>query len=318
MNRLLMRASHSALFRALLVALARARRGRLFSRTRTPVRAPAGVRPPFFVVGSGRSGTTLVRAILNAHSELAVPPESYVLRSLAWRARVFRSDPWPRQVDRLLDTFDTAANRRTWGLDLDPTRDRLLSAPPDERGADRIVDAIYTTWAAVHSPGATRWGDKTPINAYHLPWIDDLFPGAPYIHVLRDGRDAALSMVRAGLYPTLESAAERWVTAVDEIRRFTGALPADRVLEIRYEELVRDPAGHARRLCDLLGVAYEPRMLEYWRRPERLGYTEHSHFKGLDQPVNDASVGRWESLSSEEIERLEAGLRPTLAEVGYA
>jgi protein-tyrosine sulfotransferase len=316
-DRYLIRASNSEGFRALLVGLARARRGRLFTRTRTPVHAPTGVRPPFFVVGSGRSGTTLVRAMLHAHSRLAIPPESYVLRTIGWQARVYRSDPWPRQVRRLLDAFDTAEHRRTWGLDMDPIRDRLMALPREERGSDRVVDAVYRAWAGIHSPGAARWGDKTPINALHLPWIDDLFPGAPYIHVLRDGRDAALSMVRAGLYQTLEAAADRWVAAVKQLRRFTQRLPEGRVTVVRYEELVQDPVGHAGRLADFLGEEYEPGMLEYWRRPEDLGYTDHAHFRGLDRPVNESSVGRWRSLSAAEVERLEAALGPTLVEAGY-
>ena len=99
MSRLVRFAAHSDAFRAVLVWGARVRRGRWGLRVSTPLHAASGVRPPFFIIGSGRSGNTRLRAMLNAPPELAIPPESYVLRDIAWLGRVFREILTPDQVN---------------------------------------------------------------------------------------------------------------------------------------------------------------------------------------------------------------------------
>lgn len=318
MNRLVRTLSHTDLARDLLVWLGRARRGRLAGRTRTPMHAVHTVAQPFFIVGSGRSGNTLVRAILHGHSRLGVPPESYVLGNVAWVGRLFRDDRWAAQVDRLVGVFDTAEIRGTWGVDLARVRERLLATDPPGRGVDAVVDAVYREWLQAHAPTATRWGDKTPLNALYLPWLDDLFPGAHYIHVLRDGRDVALSYVRAGLYSTAEAAARRWRESVEHVRRFAGSSAGSRLVEVRYEELVSAPERHVQGLCRFLDVDPEPGMLDFWRRGGELGDTDLPHHANIRGPVTAEHVGRWRDLPARDLRRLESALGRTLRQAGYA
>lgn len=317
MYEIVRRLGHLRPARPVLAGAARAIRGRFSLRTTTPLTARAGIVPPFFIVGSGRSGNTLMRAMLHAHPELAIPPESYALPKVAWAGRVYRGDPWPRQVDRILALFDTDEFRRTWQLPLQPLRDRLLAAPPERRGIDSIIDVTYRGYIQRHAEGAERWGDKTPLNALYLPWISDLFPGAQYIHMLRDGRDVALSYVRAGLYTTLEEAAARWVRSVRDVRRFQRTLRPAEFIEIRYEELVAQSAIQLERVSAFLGVTRRPEMLEYWRTGRELGDTDSPHHAGLGRPVTDRSVGRWRTLPPDERQALERVLGDTLGRAGY-
>lgn len=318
MNRLARTLSHTDLARDVLVWVGRARRGRFSRVTRTPMHAVHEVPEPFFIVGSGRSGNTLVRAILHAHSGLAIPPESYVLGRVAWLGRLFRDDPWEVQVDRLLGAFDTSEIRATWHLDLAGVRGRLLAAPHDRRGVDAVVDAVFRAWVREHAPGVARWGDKTPLNALYLPWLDDLFPGASYIHVLRDGRDVALSYVRAGLYGTLEAAARRWRESVEHVRRFCAETAGERVLEVRYEELVAEPERHVEGLCRFLGVEAESGMLDFWRGGRELGDTVLPHHANVRAPITPEHVGQWRELPAADLRRLESALGRTLRSAGYA
>lgn len=308
---------HLEAARPLLVWAARAARGRFSLQIRTPLRSRHPVPPPFFIVGSGRSGNTLMRAMLHAHPELVVPPESYVLREVAWLGRVYRDDPWRTQVDRILGLFETDEFRATWELPLGPVREGLMAAPGEERGVDAIVDAIYRAYARRAAGGARRWGDKTPRNALYLPWIGDLFPRAQYIHMLRDGRDVALSYVHAGLYPTLDAAAARWVASVRHVQRFRRGVPAARFLEVRYEELVAGPEAVLRRVCQFLGVSFQPGMLDYWRTGRQLGDTDLDHHANVGRPVTDRSVGRWRELSRSALDDLEQALGSTLGRAGY-
>lgn len=317
MNRLARSLSHTDLMRDALVWLGRTRRGRLVGGTRTPMHAVHGVPQPFFIVGSGRSGNTLVRAVLHGHSRLAIPPESYVLGRVAWLGRLFRDDPWELQVDRLLGAFDTPEIGATWHLDLTRVRERLLAAPQDRRGVDAVVDAVYRSWVEDHAPGANSWGDKTPLNALYLPWLDELFPGARYIHVLRDGRDVALSYVRAGLYATVEAAARRWRESVEHVRRFSTEAAGERLVEVRYEELVIDPERHVEGLCRFLDVEPESGMMDFWRQGRGLGDTELPHHANVGGPVTSEYVGQWKDLSATELRRLESALGRTLRRAGY-
>jgi protein-tyrosine sulfotransferase len=300
-----------------MVWVARALRGRFALRIRTPIRAERAVPAPFFIIGSGRSGNTLMRAMLHAHPQLAIPPESYVLTEVAWLGRIYRDDPWPAQVDRVLGLFDTEEFRATWDLPLGPVRERLLAAPPEERGVDAIVDAVYREYARYRAGGARRWGDKTPRNTLYLPWIADLFPEARYIHMLRDGRDVALSYARAGLYPTPEAAAARWVASVRHVRRFRKSVPAGRFLEVRYEDLVAAPEAGLERVCEFLQVPFHPEMLDYWQTGRQLGDTDRAHHANVGRPVTDRSVGRWRELSRPALGKLEEALGSTLRRHGY-
>lgn len=262
---------------------------------RQPLRRPAddALPTPFFIVGSGRSGNTLLRAILCGHGELAVPPESYVLGVAVREYRKFGFLSWPELVDVVLDRFASHPQFAAWDTDLAPVRAALLDRPDEQRSLARMLDAVYRAWASAHMPGARRWGDKTPTNVYHLPRLDAVFPDAIYVHMLRDGRDVVASYLEAGLSGCVEEACERWQESVRLVRRFARRVPGRRFLEIRYERLVREPETVVRKVCGHLEVDFEPAMLNHRERIADLGDTDARHHAGLDRAINDASVGSW-------------------------
>lgn len=291
----------------------------LFDRTRTLLGRLAGSHPircdyddertqPFFIVGSGRSGNTLLRAILMGHETVVIPPESYVLGHLVRNYRTQSHLPWPRLVRHVFSNFEFHPEFETWNLDLAPVFRECSSWPEEKRSLAGLVSAVYTAYRDEHFPGATRWGDKTPINAFHLPRISSLFPGAPYIHVLRDGRDVVSSYLAAGLEGEVEAACRRWRDSVFLVRRFARRLPEDRFLEVRYERLVREPAKVIRSVCAFLGLEYSVSILQHQERVEKLGDTDRRHHSGLRRPITDESVGKWrhrlDAHGREEVERL--------------
>lgn len=137
---------------------------------------------PFFIVGSARSGTTLVRMILNSHPGVAVPPESRFIVEL-WRG------------EKAVDVGETlaalAAHPRfqLWSLPIEKVREQL--GPTARAPYAEIMTAAYTAYAK--SRGKTRWGDKTPRYVQHIPLLAELFPDARFVHIIRDGRNVALS-----------------------------------------------------------------------------------------------------------------------------
>ena len=263
--------------------------------------------PPFFIVGSARSGTTLLRLMLNAHNSVAVPPESRFVVEL-WTGE--------REVD--VEPFLTklAAHKRfeTWDLPIEAVRDEL-------RGASRapyaiVIEAAFHAYARVN--GKTRWGDKTPRYVEHIPFIAELFPQARFIHLIRDGRNVALSYGRVPFGPkNIAQAARLWGDRVSRGCREGRSLERGRYLEIRYEDLVEDAAGEAKDLCDFLELDFDPGMLDYTERARGAVLTRAKQFNPhvTQKPTQTRS---WENeMPAEHVEIFEAVAGNVLTELGY-
>lgn len=273
--------------------------------------------PPFFIIGSGRSGNTLLRAVLTGHSDVAIPPESYVLAKAIRRFRAYSFLDWPLLVRIVLAEFEYHDQFESWDLSLRSVYEPLSQLPEEKCDLALILDEIYRRYMSVHMPNAKRWGDKTPMNTAHLHWIDRVFPQAKYVHMLRDGRDVVSSYVQAGLYSSVEEAGQRWRRSVTMARRFGERFP-DRYLEVRYENLVRRPEREVRRVCEFLGIEFRKDMLQFQDDVDELGDTHLSHHEGLRRPINTDSIGKWKSrLSTQDQEIVVRLIGDKLDAMGY-
>jgi hypothetical protein len=217
---------------------------------------------PFFV-GCGRSGTTLVREIFSAHPQLAIPPESHFLARMVQR-QGRGNRPVGFSVEQFLADLYAGPWVSRWGLLDEDIKKTVLSPPPaDLADAVRRVFALYANVS-----GKPRYGDKTPRYVLQLMQLAKLFPEARFVHIIRDGRDVALSQLEKawGANNAVEGALiwRQRVEAGREAGRYLG--PA-RYREIRYETLVDDPEDVVRSLCDFIEVLYDPAMLRYYERP---------------------------------------------------
>jgi hypothetical protein len=298
---------------------------------RVPFRKPAQPeskpkRPPApFIVGVSRSGTTLLRLMLDAHPELTIPPETHFFSDVA---RACRSGATPEE---LIGVF---TGQRRWGdfqLDADELLQRLRGK--DEPGPRFVMRAFYELYA--EKQGKPRWGDKTPGYAERIKRIKQVLPESRFIHLIRDGRDAALSRARrAGKAEPVEVAASRWRRRI-AIAREQGA-EVDHYLELRYEDLVADPEAGVRRVCELIELAFDPVMLRYHEHAaERMTELDRdlapesgkqgrsaedrrrSHELAVKPPTTEG-IGRWRSeMNDDEKARFEAEAGDLLAELGY-
>jgi hypothetical protein len=242
-----------------------------------------------FVVGCSRSGTTLLRALLDAHPLLAVPPESHFVLAPDPRAlrRALRREPW----------FGL------WGIDA-----------PDLRGLDvaDAVRALFAAYGAAH--GKPRYADKTPHYVSRLPLLAERFPEARFVHVVRDGRDVALSLLEVPWGPDdVEGAALHWRRRVLEGR--AAGLGPERYRELRYETLVADPEREVRALAAWLELPYDPAMLDPARRPAAVPYPEH-HGRLALAPTPGLRDWRHQ-MSAVNAARFHAVAGDALAELGY-
>jgi hypothetical protein len=285
--------------------------------TTTSSRKPCGAERPIFVVGSQRSGTTLLRYILCSHPRIYVPPESNFLpRFFRGRAGAVLSR---REAIRIAGAMlDYRMFMRDWRDDV-PDPDSFVDGLPSLTPRC-LVDAIYSRYAQRF--GADRWGDKSPLYADHVDLLAELFPAAQVVHVIRDGRDVSVSMAaayrgRRFFYMDRYFAARTWRRRVRAARRSGARLGPDGYHEVRYEQLVAQPEKVLRELCRFLGEDFAPSMMQ-----PHLEATGHHHSRGIHasvrEPLTTRSVGRWRTAMSLRDQRVfSTGSGSLLAELGY-
>jgi hypothetical protein len=228
-------------------------------------RGHSNVMPVFpFIVGCGRSGTTLLRAFFDSHPRFTIPGESRFIPAVAAKRESYETGGGV--VDRLV--ADLAANEwfANWRIDVDDAREAIVASEAEDLpGGLRALFALHAERA-----GKPRYGDKSPQYVMHLPTIAALFPEARFLHIVRDGRDVALAFRDApfGLDDVGELALH-WRQRVERGRR-GGAPLGPRYREVRYEQLVADTEPLVRDLCEYVRIDFEPTMLEYYARRDDL------------------------------------------------
>ena len=271
---------------------------------------------PFFV-GSGRSGTTLVRAMFDSHPELSVPGESGFITRLGRHA--CRRYGCNGTFDSSAFVSDILAHPRfaRWGITEDQVRNVLLAEPATTFA--EAIRGIYSLYARKN--GKPLYGDKTPVYVMHIPYLAGLFPESRFVHIIRDGRDVALSHLSIKEWGpgTIEEAALEWKQRVLAGRRAGENLEPGRYVELRYEELVADPESALRPVCDVLDLPFDDGMLHYFDRVERILDPEYhpQHHKRIALPPT-VKLRDWRTqMTSRDAARFEAIAGRLLLELGY-
>jgi hypothetical protein len=220
--------------------------------------------PVPFVVGVGRSGTTLLRMMLDSHPQLAIPPETHFVPQFIQHSGRVRFTPG------ILTNAIVHDERRRWN-DFGITEEELLEAMSAVEPLNTTdgVRAFYGLYASKH--GKTRWGDKTPDYVRKMKKIQNTLPEARFIHVIRDGRDAGLSqnarIAKRGKDPIPPTEmARRWRKRIVKSR--IDAQEVEHYLEVRYEDMLTDTEGVLRRVCEHIEIDFDPAMLTYHERAE--------------------------------------------------
>lgn len=264
---------------------------------------------PFFVINSGRAGSTLLQMMLSAHPRLVVAPETHWIVHLADRHRD-GGPPWAGLAE---DLSAEPSYRDVWRLDPRETRRRLAErAPVTVAGA---IDEVFRQYAELARK--PRWGDKSPSYALHVARLAELWPEARFVHLVRDGRDVASSLLRVPWGPrTIPGAALHWRRSVERARRDGERLGPGRFTEVRYERLVADPEAELRTICTFLGEDFDPAMLGFHTHaPEAL--VPGANPRDPLRPVDPGARNWRQERSLREIARFEAVAGTTLERFGY-
>ena len=281
--------------------------------------------PAPFVCGVTRSGTTLLRLMLDSHPDVAIPGETH------WVPKLIKAFERSKQTGE--DAANLAIDHKRWGdfhLDADELRTRIKGLHP-VTAADSIR-AFYMLYA--EREGKSRYGDKTPGYVKEMRRIQRVLPEARFVHIIRDGRDVSLSHLRMNWGPeTYAESARLWRNRIRKARKMAPSV--NHYMEIHFEDLVSDTEGTLRRVCEFIDLEFDPVMLTYHERAEgRLAEKARelprknrpnqsaearieSHVMAREPPRSDR-IGMWrERMSPEEVAEYEAVAGDMLVQLGY-
>lgn len=259
--------------------------------------------PAAFLVGMPDSGVEHLRLMLDAHPEVAIPgPTFFVPAVLELR------NNHSHVRERFLQILVSSLTWRDHHLSSDALWEPLDDGAPFEPGA--ALRIFYWLYAARF--GKARWGDSTHRYGYHMNQIRRHLPEAHFVHVIRDGRDAAV-LARLShswqAFSDLESHAREWLNRIQRFRQEAVAC-SEFYLEVRYEDLVTNPEPVLKEICGFLQLSYSPAMLAYHQRAsQRLDELEGIdrfrrhipkderlrglHADLLTRPADPSQIGRW-------------------------
>ena len=277
---------------------------------------------PLLFVSAGRSGTTLLRSMLVAGGQIAIPPETQRIHTAIRKFVSLRHIGWADLSRVIISLFESHQLFEVWETNLQPTYQVVENLPRRERSLARIIDEVFMCYAAQQHPEATAWGDQSPLHTFFLPWITRAFPCGKYLHLLRDGRDAIASLLERGKHmdngPSLEAATLRWKTSVVRVQALQEALAPGQFLEIRYEALVSEPQKTLEEICAFANLEYRPAMLRYWEAPTTVEHRHMPYHRNIGKPVFTSSIGTWRTrLSPAQQEYVLAQTSDMLRTLGY-
>jgi len=270
----------------------------------------------FFIVGTGRCGSTLLRAILSSHSRIAIPPETHFF--VEWDPALFEGDPLADDdaVDRLIGR----ASRLWFWEDLQLDAQRLRDATINgERSAKAMFVNMLEQWR--EKLGKPRLGEKTPAHQKSVERILHLFPNAKIVHIYRDPRDVVASIIklRWGGHDSVLRHAKSWAKVMRRHLERQRALPANQYYSMQFEKLVCEPEATLRSLCNFLGEQFEPALLQHSDRGSSV-FTAGEIQRRSDaiKPIEAGVVGKGlTSLSPRHVRTVERVAGPLLEAMGY-
>jgi hypothetical protein len=286
---------------------------------RNLIRVPADSHqpPPFFILGSGRNGSTLLAGMLTQHAKLHVPPEQWAMHEMILKYKFYNWCSWKRLSGQLLEVIERPNKTSAWKTNFEPVRRILQNLPNNEQSLQRIFNEVFSAHGRQLNKNFQRWGDQSPLTTVYLEYIYPVYPGASYIFLLRDGRDVVSSMVTNN-NRDIRFATWKWLHSLEKYEWIKERISSSKLHFLRYEDLVQEPQQELSRLSNFLGYDFEPDMLNFTQAFDQLGIKGLSHHQRLSQQLDTSSIGSWkERLSQDQIDFMLPRLAEQLNAFGY-
>ncbi|RKP50830.1 sulfotransferase family protein [Trinickia fusca] len=285
-----------------------------------------------FIIGTGRCGTTLLASILDAHSDVCVPPETQLLFQYRGNGAGLHEivEAGVHFKAGAADYIDFVQKRCPHDLRAYFDYERYLEGMSFPVATLKLLMGEFYAEIA-KAKGKSVCLEQTPWYGLGIDILNELYPQARYIHMVRDGRDVAISFARTPWWhKDVGRNLARWAVEASAIATSCEQmLRPEQVLTVRYEDFVQDPERELRKICVFLQIAYEPRMLEPgtatdYRRfhksdlNEMLSPAYRSWSEAKTSPVFKGSVGAWETYGGHDFSQVPQDVQQCLERFGYA
>ena len=270
----------------------------------------------FFIVGTGRSGTTLLQAMLSSHPHIVIPPETKFFQR--WDPQLPRFGGEPLRGSRLDAYLEEYFASEDWQVQ-NLTREEV---EPALRQSDGSARSLFLALMKVHQQhlGRERMGEKSPLHCRSVERIHQLFPEAKFIHIYRDPRDVVASMLNMDwTQGTVRGLSRTWFKIMCEHLRLLRVMPSDLYTDVRFETLVAEPQKELQRLCEFLDEPFDLSLLHFYER-DNAGFDDReAAWKEMTRkPLTSQSIGRFRrDLTMRRIARVERIVGPLLQRFGY-
>ena len=273
---------------------------------------------PIFIIGTERSGSNLLRLMLNQHPSIAIPHPPHILKEMMPLESLYGDLSLDRNFRKLIGDAIALVKLHFFPWD-GPLDADVAFAEAVGRDVYGVKAALYDQYRRAR--GKKRWGCKSTFVIHYVDRVRRHHPDAKFIHLVRDGRDVAVSARRSvfnHFHPHYVGRlwGEQQRAAIDLARR----LPAESMIVVRYEDLLDDPAREVRRVCGFINEDYSDALLDYFRSDEARSLATHSRsWENVDKPVLKANRSRYKrELSAGEIEAFERQAFEELKHFGYS
>ncbi|MCP4805874.1 MAG: sulfotransferase [Proteobacteria bacterium] len=272
----------------------------------------------FFIIGTERSGSNLLRVIFDAHSDVVVPHPPHLLKYLSSIEPHYGSLSSERARARMVDDLLSLVHRHIHPWDWVPSAETLLGDTAGDPSVTGAFLALYDRYAEHH--GARFWGCKSTFVVDHVPKVLERRPTAKFIWLARDVRDVAVSSKRSvfnPFHPLLT--AELWARQQKVAHDLWRELGPETVLRLHYEDLIASPELMVACMCDFLGLTLHESMLAFHERRNASTTASYSQsWENANKPVMRNNSGKWRTgLTTHELELVEGVARETMELLGY-
>lgn len=268
---------------------------------------------PIFLVGAGRSGTTMLRLMLNQHPLIRIPSEAWFIGDLIDHLPL-EGPLSPTHLDQACRLILSHDRWKDWQCEEYILRDSVHAT--EGPTLSELIDRIFRNCSGLGDKPV--WGEKSPRHSYYVNALHILFPDARFIHIVRDARDVCTAMLLRNWYEgSVRRCAMSWDGMVGSAMRAREFGP-DRYHQITFENLIRSPESALRAICEFLHIDYLPHMLDYSSNVNvdiKLWET-HIHEK-LTRAPDVSEIGRWKTLKLWQLLIIESLTAETLRKAGY-
>lgn len=282
----------------------------------------------FFIIGNPRSGTTLLRLMLNKHEKMSVPPEAGFLAWLydAYQNFTFKKD----KVDHFIEALKNTTKIEHWNLDFDALKNFIESEKP--ANFPKLMDCIYVYYSKYNlSKDVDIYGDKNNFYLHEIDLLAELYQDVKFIHIIRDGRSVAVSYkdlkkksmtseYAPDLPDDIETISKEWTNNIEMINTSFDKLNSDQCHTIRFEDLISKPKESLHDICDFLDIKYDEEMLNYFQTTENDGLEpgDFSQWKSKNKlPLQEQEIFKYKKLSQSELSLFENLAKNTLEQYNY-